>query len=94
MSECPFCKAAVHEDASVCRGCGAERVKGYVSQQTMKFLAIVGTLLGIPAGFIVAFATKSTSLMVITILALMLGPILFLKLKNKNNISWIRPTAR
>ncbi|QTF07374.1 hypothetical protein HC231_05095 [Brenneria izadpanahii] len=94
MSECPFCKAAVHEDASVCRGCGAERVKGYVSQQTMKFLAIVGTLLGIPAGFIVAFMTKSTPLMVITILALMLGPILFLKLKNKNNISWIRPTAR
>ena len=94
MSECPFCSTAVPESASVCRGCGAERVKGYVSQQTIKFLAIVGTLLGIPAGFIVAFATKSMPLMVITLLVLMLGPILFLKFKNKNTISWIRPTAR
>ncbi|MBK1596617.1 hypothetical protein H8S41_00700 [Klebsiella pneumoniae] len=94
MSECPFCKAVVHEDASVCRGCGAERVKGYVSQQTMKFLAVVGTILGIPTAFVVAFAAHSTPLMVIVLLAMMLGPILILKIKNRNKISWIRPTAR
>lgn len=94
MSECPFCKAEVPQGASVCRGCGAEKVQGYVSQQTMKFLVIVGTILGIPAGFIVAFITKSTPLMVVTLLLLMLGPLVFLKLKNKNKMTWVRPTVR
>ncbi|UGA50150.1 MULTISPECIES: hypothetical protein [Dickeya] len=94
MSECPFCRTEVQQGASVCRGCGAEEVKGYVSQQTIKFLAITGTILGIPTAFFVAFVTHSTPLMVIVLLAMMLGPILFLKLKNKDKISWIRPTAR
>ncbi|MGE6052733.1 hypothetical protein ACQJ2V_04325 [Klebsiella variicola subsp. variicola] len=94
MSECPFCKAAVHEDASVCRGCGAERVKGYVSQQTMKGLVVGGTTVGIPAGFVMAYLTKSTPVMVITLLAFMLGPLLILKFKTKDKVSWVRPTAR
>ena len=94
MSECPFCKAAVHEDASVCHGCGAERVKGYVSQQTMKGLVVVGTIIGIPTGFVMAYLTKSTPVMVITLLALMLGPLLILKFKTKDKVSWVRPTAR
>lgn len=94
MSECPFCGTGVQEHVSVCRGCGAEKVKGYVSQQTMKFLVVVGTILGIPTAFFVAFATHSTPLMVVVLLAMMLGPVLFLKLKNKDKISWIRPTAR
>ncbi|MET4054963.1 F0F1-type ATP synthase assembly protein I [Pantoea agglomerans] len=94
MSECPFCGTEVQERVSVCRGCGAERVKGYVSQQTIMFLAITGTILGIPTAFFIAFATHSTPLMVIVLLAMMLGPVLFLKLKNKDKISWIRPTAR
>lgn len=94
MSECPFCRAEVQQGASVCRGCGAEKVRGYVSQQTMKGLVITGSVLAVPAGFIVAFATKSPPLMVITILVLMFGPVLFLKFKNKNKTSWIRPTAR
>ncbi|WP_409161664.1 hypothetical protein [Pectobacterium sp. B2J-2] len=94
MSECPFCRTEVQQGVSVCRGCGAEEVKGYVSQQTMKFLAVVGTILGIPTAFVVAFATHSTPLMVIVLLAMMLGPILILKIKNRNKISWIRPTAR
>lgn len=94
MSECPFCSTAVPESASVCCGCGAERVKGYVSQHTMKFLVVVGTILGIPTAFFVAFATHSTPLMVVVLLAMMLGPVLFLKLKNKDKISWIRPTVR
>ncbi len=94
MSECPFCGTAVSESAFVCRGCGAEKVQGYVSQQTIKFLAVVGTILGIPTAFFVAYVTHSTPLMVIVLLAMMLGPVLFLKLKNKDKISWIRPTAR
>lgn len=94
MSECPFCGTAVSESASVCRGCGAEKVQGYVSQQTIKFLAVVGTILGIPTACFVAYVTHSTPLMVIVLLAMMLGPVLFLKLKNKDKISWIRPTAR
>ncbi|EBQ9456097.1 hypothetical protein DLR37_22620 [Salmonella enterica subsp. enterica serovar Newport] len=60
----------------------------------MKFLVVVGTILGIPTAFFVAFATHSTPLMVVVLLAMMLGPVLFLKLKNKDKISWIRPTAR
>ncbi len=63
MSECPFCSTAVPERASVCLGCGAERVKGYVSQQTMKGLVAIGTIVGIPAGFVVAYITGSTPLM-------------------------------
>ncbi len=94
MSECPFCRTEVQQDASVCRGCGAERVKGYVSQQTIKGLAISGTILSIPTAFIVAYAIHSTPLMVVVLLAMMLGPVLFLKFKNKDKISWIRPTAR
>lgn len=94
MSECPFCSTAVPESASVCRGCGAERVKGYVSQQTMKGLVAVGTIIGIPAGFVTAYLTKSTPVMVITLLALILGPLLILKFKTKDKISWVRPTAR
>ncbi|SLM62776.1 hypothetical protein DAQ1742_01839 [Dickeya aquatica] len=65
-----------------------------MSQQAIKGLAVGGTVLGIPLGFFVAFATKSTFLMVLTILLLMLGPIVFLKLKNKDKVTWIRPTAR
>lgn len=94
MSECPFCRTAVQQGASVCRGCGAEKVQGYVSQQTIKFLAVVGTILGIPTAFFVAYVTHSTPLMVVVLLAMMLGPVVFLKVKNKNKISWIRPTAR
>ena len=94
MSECPFCSTAVPESASVCRGCGAEKVQGYVSQQTMKGLVAVGTIVGIPAGFIMAYLTKSMPAMVITLLAIMLGPLLILKLKNKEKVSWIRPTSR
>ncbi len=94
MSECPFCSTAVPESASICRGCGAERVKGYVSQQTMKGLVAVGTIIGIPAGFVTAYLTKSTPVMVITLFALMLGPLLILKFKTKDKISWVRPTAR
>lgn len=94
MSECPFCRAEVPQGASVCQGCGAERVKGYVSQQTMKGLVVVGTIIGIPAGFVMAYLTKSTPVMVITLLALMLGPLLILKFKIKDKVSWVRPTAR
>ncbi|WP_411165306.1 hypothetical protein [Klebsiella oxytoca] len=94
MSECPFCRAEVPQGASVCRGCGAERVEGYVSQQTMKGLVVVGTIIGIPAGFVMAYLTKSTPVMVITLLALMLGPLLILKFKTKDKVSWVRPTAR
>lgn len=94
MSECPFCGTEVQEHVSVCRGCGAERVKGYVSQQTMKGLVAVGTIIGIPAGFVMAYLTKSTPVMVITLLALMLGPLMILKFKTKDKVSWIRPTAR
>ena len=94
MSECPFCSTAVPESASICRGCGAERVKGYVSQQTMKGLVAVGTIIGIPAGFVTAYLTKSTPVMVITLFALMLGPLLILKFKTKDKISLVRPTAR
>ena len=78
----------------VCRGCGAERVKGYVSQQTMKRLVVGGTIVGIPAGFIMAYLTKSTPVMVIALLALMLSPLLILKFKTKDKVSWIRPTVR
>ena len=94
MSECPFCRSSVQEGASVCRGCGAEKVQGYVSQQTIKFLAVVGMILGIPTAFFVAYVTHSTPLMVIVLLAMILGPVVFLKIKNKNKITWIRPTAR
>lgn len=94
MSECPFCGTEVQGNVSVCRGCGAERVKGYVSQQTMKGLVVGGTIIGIPAGFVMAYLTKSTPVMVITLLALMLGPLLILKFKTKDKVSWIRPTAR
>jgi len=94
MSECPFCRTAVQQDASVCRGCGAEKVQGYVSQQTIKFLAVVGTILGIPTAFFIAYVTHSTPLMVIVLLAMMLGPVVYLKIKNKNKTSWIRPTVR
>ncbi len=78
----------------MCRGCGAERVKGYVSQQTMKRLVVGGTIVGIPAGFIMAYLTKSTPVMVIALLALMLSPLLILKFKTKDKVSWIRPTVR
>ncbi|MFZ5311987.1 hypothetical protein [Enterobacter asburiae] len=94
MLECPFCGTEVQEHVSVCRGCGAERVKGYVSQQTMKGLVVGGTIVGIPAGFVMAYLTKFTFVMVITLLALMLGPLLILKFKTKDKVSWIRPTAR
>lgn len=94
MSECPFCSTAVSESSSVCRGCGAEKVQGYVSQQTIKFLAVVETILGIPTAFFVAYITHSTPLMVVILLAMILGSILFLKLKNKDKISWVRPTVR
>lgn len=77
-----------------CAGLWRGKSKGYVSQQTMKFLVVVGTILGIPTAFFVAFATHSTPLMVVVLLAMMLGPVLFLKLKNKDKISWIRPTTR
>lgn len=29
MSECPFCKTEVKDDAFVCRGCGAEKVNSF-----------------------------------------------------------------
>ncbi|WP_367143878.1 hypothetical protein [Pantoea stewartii] len=41
-----------------------------------------------------AYLTKSTPVMVITLLALMLGPLLILKFKTKDKVSWVRPTAR
>ncbi|WP_345828021.1 hypothetical protein AAGR22_13675 [Erwinia sp. HDF1-3R] len=94
MFEYPFCGTDVQEHVSVCRGCGAERVNGYVSQQTMKGLVAVGTIIGIPAGFFMAYLTKSTPVMVITLPALMLGLLLILKFKTKDKISWVRPTAR
>lgn len=94
MSECPYCSTVVPESASVCRGCGAERVKGYVSQQNIKGLAGVGTILGIPTAFFIAYVTHSMPLMVIVLLTMILGPILYLKLKNKDKVSWIRPTVR
>ncbi|WP_168403774.1 hypothetical protein [Erwinia amylovora] len=94
MSECPFCGTEVQEHVSVCRGCAAERIKGYVSQQTIKGLVVCGTIIGIPAGFVMAYLTKSTPMMVITLLTLMLGPLLILKFKTKDKVSWVGPTAR
>ncbi|WP_168393559.1 hypothetical protein [Erwinia amylovora] len=94
MSECPFCGTEVQEHVSVCRGCGAERIKGYVSQQTIKGLVVCGAIIGIPAGFVMAYLTKSTPMMVITLLTLMLGPLLILKFKTKDKVSWVGPTAR
>ncbi|WP_067700754.1 hypothetical protein [Erwinia sp. ErVv1] len=92
MSECAFCGTEVQEHVSVCRG--AERIEGYVSQQTMKGLVAVGTIVGISAGFFMACLTKSTPVLVITLLALMPGPLMILKFKTKDKISWVRPTAR
>lgn len=51
MSECPFCGTAVSESAFVCRGCGAEKVQGYVSQQTIKFFSGRGNDTGYPHRF-------------------------------------------
>ncbi|KGL58277.1 hypothetical protein KR94_00605 [Pantoea ananatis] len=60
----------------------------------MKGLVVVGTIIGIPTGFVMAYLTKSTPVMVITLLALMLGPLLILKFKTKDKVSWVRPNAR
>ncbi|MGG6193895.1 hypothetical protein ACQV2B_07345 [Pantoea allii] len=60
----------------------------------MKRLVVGGTIVGIPAGFIMAYLTKSTPVMVIALLALMLSPLLILKFKTKDKVSWIRPTVR
>ena len=66
---------------SVCWG--AERIEGYVSQQTIMGLVAVGTIVGIPAGFFMACLTKSTPALVIILLALMPGPLMILKFKPK-----------
>lgn len=94
MSECPFCKAEVHAEASVCRGCGAEKVQGYVSQSKVKGLVAVGALIGIPVGVAVNLMSHSTPLTVVVMLGITFGPLLFVKLKTQSKVSWIRPTAR
>ena len=94
MSKCPFCSTEVPVEASVCRGCGAERVTGYVDKQLMKVLMGIGMAVALPVSFVIMFSTHSTPLMVLTIMLLMGGPVGLLKLKNKDKISWIRPTSR
>lgn len=94
MSECPFCRAEVQQGASVCRGCGAEKVTGYVDKQLMKVLVGIGMVIALPVSFVIMFSTHSTPLMFLTIVLLMGGPVGLLKLKNKDKVSWIRPTAR
>lgn len=94
MSKCPFCSTEVPVEASVCRGCGAEKVTGYVNKQLMKVLVAIGLVVSLPVSFVIMFSTHSTPLMVMAIVLLMGGPVGLLKLKNKDKVSWIRPTAR
>lgn len=60
MSECPFCRSEVHEEAVICPKCNAEKVSGWLgnfeksvaeTQAASKMLGFFGLLIGVVFGF-------------------------------------------
>jgi len=62
MAECPFCKTEIHNEASICRSCGAEKVNSFgghfnkafkETQHAAGALAFAGLLISAPIGLLV-----------------------------------------
>ncbi|WP_437609198.1 hypothetical protein [Erwinia sp. V71] len=95
MSECPFCKAAVHEEATVCRGCGAEKVSSlarHLQKQERQVAAtiipcgIVGAIFGVCAGVMAHSSVVGYGIFILMLLL----PILVIYFSKRNKTIWYR----
>lgn len=90
MSQCPYCRTSLPGGATVCYACGARSEKAYLTIGEIKFCVFFGLFSSIPTGITVAFLTNSPVLAMTCVFLLVVGPGMYLKMKRKNKITWVR----
>ena len=95
MSDCPFCKSPVHDGASVCRSCGAEKVRTVQRHLKLqerkvgvatKFCGFLGGFIGLLVGLSIKSFAIGISIFVIGLFL----PLLFFCILNRNKTLWYR----
>ncbi|MTC07455.1 hypothetical protein GKR51_04755 [Providencia sp. wls1948] len=103
MAECPFCKSEVHDEASICRSCGAEKVDSFGGHFNKAFketqhgvapLGFVGLLIGGLLGLSVGMNSNGVLGFIVFIIILLffitLPALLRTLLFRRNKTIWYR----
>ena len=95
MEVCPFCRSAINDGASVCTGCGADKVstfRGHCIKNSSSLIAplIASSVVGLFLALWLGFVTDSVFLLFVILIFAMCFPLIIYYFMKRGKEIWYR----